>query len=413
MTIRKLWLIILILVSVISVGINTFILSTLTDNYFKDYLTESYDTHISQVLDYTQKVLTNDNTSYEQMKMELEVHLTDPIIGIKLYNPSGKLLIEVEDDYHLTNDMMSGMMTNRMNSSLRNDSSNEIRQYDILYNDEVVGVLNVTLHSIAENSFIALQFKGSLITNSLISILIVTLLVVLIGFIISKKMSKALQDTALLASSVQIGEPNKLAKTSIKEINAIRDSLEELDIRLKLKQKSRKKLVDELMHQTRTPLTILKSHIEAIEDGLIEVNDEELEICQLQISNITSIISNLSGMIDANKEAEDIKNEEFEIGKLLNQIISGLMPQFNKKKIKLEIISNADIKMETDKYKLSQSIFNILTNAYKYTEPHGSVRISYTRFENRLVLKIQDTGVGISETDQKKYSMLIIEVMLI
>ncbi|MBK5262028.1 MAG: ATP-binding protein, partial [Peptostreptococcaceae bacterium] len=57
---------------------------------------------------------------------------------------------------------------------------------------------------------------------------------------------------------------------------------------------------------------------------------------------------------------------------------------------------------ETDKYKLSQAIYNILTNAYKYTNPGGNVRISYIVNEGNLILKIQDTGIGIKEEDLEK-----------
>lgn len=402
MTIRKLWLVILILVSVLSVGINSMILTALTDQYFKDYLIESYETHINQILEYTQKTLGSTDVSYQQMEMELETHLTDPIIGLKLYNTQGELLIEVDDEDYMSNNMMSGMMTRRMDSNLSKSSSSEIRQYNIMDNGVIIGVLNVSLHSIAENSFVARRFKTSLLKNSIISIVIVAVLVVLIGLIISKKMSKSLGETARMASDIQMGGRSKLGKTNIKEVNAIRDSLEELDTRLKLKQKSRKALIDQLVHQTRTPLTILKSHIEAIEDGVIELTDSEIEICQNQITNITSIISSMSGMIDANKEVEEINIEEVEIRKLMDQIISGLRPQFNKKSIELEISSYPEINVFTDKYKLSQSIFNVITNAYKYTMPEGAVSISYFIENQRLVLEILDTGVGISEEDQKK-----------
>lgn len=399
MTIRKLWLFILITVSVLSVGINSLILTSLTDNYFKDYLTENFDTHINQILDYTQKTLISDKTSYLQMKMELETHLTDPIIGLKLYDTKGVLLIEVDDDdAYMSNNMMSG----RMGSMLSNDSRSEVIKYNIYDDNELIGILNVTIESVAENSFVALQFKESLFRNSIISIAIVLVLVTVLGLIISKKMSKSLRETAEMASAINIGETNKIKKTSIKEVNAIRESLEELDVRLKLKQKSRKTLIDELLHQTRTPLTILKSHIEAIEDGVVELTDSELEICQNQITNITSIISNMSGMIDANKEVDEINIEDVDLNKLLNQIVSGLMPQFNKKSIKLEVISNSKLKIQTDKYKLSQSVFNLLTNAYKYTMPQGNVVISYCIVDKTLVLKIKDSGIGITDQDQKK-----------
>ncbi len=78
MTMRKIWLTILTLVAVISVGVNAFILSSLTDNYFVDYLTASYEDHVSQIVEYTKKSLLNNPVSYEQMAIELEAHLDDP-----------------------------------------------------------------------------------------------------------------------------------------------------------------------------------------------------------------------------------------------------------------------------------------------------------------------------------------------
>jgi hypothetical protein len=52
MSIRKLWLIVLILVATLSIAINALILTSLTDRYFKTYLSETYDEHIDQMITY-------------------------------------------------------------------------------------------------------------------------------------------------------------------------------------------------------------------------------------------------------------------------------------------------------------------------------------------------------------------------
>ncbi len=401
-TIRKMWLIALIMISVISVGINAIILTSLTDRYFSDYLKESYDIHIEQILQYTKKALIDDNISYKQMAIELETHLNDPIIHIKVYNSEGEILVDVEDDYHIAGDMMSGNMGSRMMVNLSPDSSDEVNQYQIIDGNQVIGILNVTLYSVAENSFVARQFKGSLLINSIYAILVSIVISLVIGFFISKKMSLSLRDTAKIAADIQLGEIPTVKGTSIKEILTIRESLDELDSRLRLKQKSRQTLVDQLVHQTRTPLTILKSHLEAIEDGLIEIDDEEIKIFQNQIENITTIITNMSGMIDASKESDMLSVGVIEINQMLKQITIGLKAQFINKNISLELITDDKLMIQTDKDKLSQSIYNILTNAYKYTEKNGSVRLSYIRIEDRLIIKIQDTGIGIPSNEIAK-----------
>jgi signal transduction histidine kinase len=225
---------------------------------------------------------------------------------------------------------------------------------------------------------------------------------VIIGMIISRKMSKSLKETEKLASDIQLGKEVKLFPSGIKEVNGIRESLMELHARLRMKQTTRKSLIDQLVHQTRTPLTILQTHLEAIEDGIIEANTNELNVCQNQIKDIKSIISNMSSMIDAGSDIDELKIERFELYPLLRQIQQGLMAQFKKKQIQLELLSDEKIWMKTDKYKLSQSIYNIVTNAYKYTGEGGIVRISYILSNGMLIIKIQDTGIGIAHHEADK-----------
>lgn len=398
MSIRRLWLIILITVSIISVGVNAFILATLTDRYFTDYLKESYATHVEQIVDYTKETLIRNDVSYSQMAIELESHLDDPIVGIKLYDPAGKLLVEVEDYNYVTGNMMNSRMMDRMMGS----TSDEVNQITIANDEEVLGIMNITVHSVAENSFVARKFKASLVTNSAYSILVTTGISLIIGIFVSHKMSNSMLETAEMASDIHLGKISKLKKTTIKEVYAIRESLMELNTRLKLKQKSRKSLIDQLVHQTRTPLTILKSHLEAMEDGVVEVKDSELSTCKNQIDNITTIISNISSMIDAEKDVEEVVIETFEFNHMLKQIIIGLKAQFDKKEISLKLVSTDTVQLSTDKYKLSQSIYNILINAYKYTEKKGRVNVSYIIKNEKLLIKIQDTGIGIPKEEQSK-----------
>ena len=403
MTLRRLWLLILVLVTLIGIIINTFIFTFLTDQYFSEYLNESYDLHVNQIIDYTSTALVTDNLSYEQMAIELEAHLSDPIIGIKLYQPDGDLIIEVNSDYHIDGSMLNNRMGRQFMMGINNaNSSEEIHQYEIVANNKVVGIMNITIHSIAENSFVARRFKGALLFNSLYAIAFSIGIAIFVGIFVSHKMSKVLKDTEILASDIQLGKETLLKPTGIREVNAIRDSLRELNGRLRFKQKSRKSLVDQLVHQTRTPLTILQTHIEAIEDGIIEVDEKEVQVFQNQISDIKSIISNMSSMIDAEKDFEELKIETFDIGVMLKQIQQGLMAQYRKKNVALNLSSNQVIKITTDKHKLSQSIYNLLTNAYKYTDKYGIVKISYIMVDERLIIKIQDTGIGIATKDLPK-----------
>jgi two-component system, OmpR family, sensor histidine kinase BaeS len=396
MSIRKLWLIVLTLVATLSIAINALILTSLTDRYFKTYLSETYEEHIDQMITYVVSSLKEETISLRQMAIELESHLDDPIAKIKLYGPQGALLIQVEDrDYDRRDMGRMGMM-----DFMFRIGEEEVDSFDVLDNGVLLGKLNITKQSSAESSVIAMMFKSRLFINSLISTGIAIIITLLVGAFISKRMSKDLTDTARFASNIQIGNPIENKPSSIKEINQIQSSLQDLNTRLRLKQKSRKTLIDQLIHQSKTPLTILKSHVEAIEDGVIQISKEELTIFQDQIDHLNNILSNMSTLIDAEKENEVLTVESVDIQNLLNQIILGIRSQFDKKGIELKMIGNTKVNLLTDPYKLSQVIYNLLTNAYKYTE-RGHVEISVKDDQDHLTIAISDTGIGIEPPDIK------------
>jgi len=399
MTIKKQWLLVLVLVAIFSVFVNSLVLSILTNQYFKDYIKENYQNHFDQIVDYSTTALKENNFSVNQMEIELETHLVDPITRIKVFDKNGTLIIDVSTDNETYSGkgMMSGMM-----SRMKESQSEEVDHADILDGNEVIGQINITKYSSAENSTAAWMFQSSLIKNSLYSIGIVLTFAVIIGILISRKMSKDLINTANMAQNIDIGNDTPNFHSKVKEIRVIQQSLESSRTRLKLKQKSRKALIDQLIHQTRTPLTILKTHLEGIEDGVIDMTPDEIRTCENQIENITAIITNMSAMIDAEKPDEVIHVEEFEFSQVIKQIVNGLKVQFQKKKIDLKINEQQKVMICTDKYKLSQVIYNVLTNAYKFTEPNGFVLLSYELTPEELILSIEDNGPGIREEDQAK-----------
>lgn len=401
MTIRKQWLIALISIAILSVSVNSIVLSTLTDKYFKGYVKENYEKHFEQIVDYISEMLESGNYSVSQMEIQLETHLVDPITRIKVYDKDNNLIIDVYNNgmmgWGMNGRGMAGMMRRNYDSGLE-----EVDHADITNGQEIIGQVNITKYSSAENSLDTWLFQTSLIENSLYSVGIVLIFSILIGTLISKRMSKDLIQTAEMAQNIDLGNETEVLHSKVKEINVIQQSLESLKTRLKIKQKSRKALIDEMIHQTRTPLTIMKTHLEGMEDGVIEMTPDEIRICEAQIENIASIISNMSGMIDAEKYDDTIKLEEFELNSLIRQIIGGLQMQFEKKKIELVFIEESKININTDKYKLSQAIYNILTNAYKYTDIGGKVIITCKAMATSIQITIEDNGPGIKKEEQAK-----------
>ena len=395
MTIKRQWMLVLVLSAILSIIINSLVLSSLINNYFIGYSKSNYEHHYEQVVEFIQRALL-DNYSSGELTVQLTTHLSDPIIGIKLYDANGKLLADVGNETV----KLSGMMNNHMMNRMMGAPMEEIDSTEIINDGILLGRLDVIRYSSIGNSLQTRMFAVALIGNSFISFVIVVILMLIIGSAVSRRMSRDLRNTAALATNIDLGNETNMEQSKVREIRIIQQSLDTLQSKLKLKQISRKRLLDELVHQTRTPLTILKTHLEGFGDGILSMTQEEIKTCEAQIDNITTIIANMSAMIDAEKNVDDVQTEDFEINSLLGQIMGALKVQFAKKQIDLALINHKKINIKTDRYKLSQCIYNILTNAYKFTEPHGKVTVSYELAGSELAITIEDTGSGITSEDK-------------
>lgn len=396
MSIKNQWLILLILVALMAVFINTAFLSSSTDKYFSGYVEQAYQEHISQVKEYLQKTLSNRDYPLELLDIELEGHLDDPIVRIKVYDEEGRIIADV----HSENDdkRMMGHDSRFMNRMMGSQSE-ETDKMEIKSGDKIIGYAIITRYSSLDNSSTSRLFKGALIANSLRALVLALIIAVILGLYVSGKMSRSLKKTAQFAQGIDVGDDTKIEISKVTEIKMIQQALISLKSKLKLKSVGRKKLIDELVHQTRTPLTILKNYIEGYEDGVISLNEEEISICLSQIDGVLYTISNIGEMIDTEGEVESVKVEEFELHQVISRMIKGLKIKFDMKDIEVSFSSTEKINLKTDRYKLSQSIYNVLTNAYKFTDKGGSVEISYHQDGEFTFITIEDNGIGMSKDD--------------
>lgn len=396
MKIKKRLLIAMIAVSIFAVGVNTALISMLTLRYFGAYLQTNYELHQTLIMDYLSETMADDTYSAQQMENELRTHLNDPIVGIAVYDANGNLIVSVQTDINAHMNAYRGM------NGMRGRMAEESDVFDVQNNGVTVGSLTITRYGTARTSLVAWQFESALIRNSLLSIGIVLGVTLIFGALLSKNMSRDLIRTAEFARTIDLGEEDKPIKLSkAKEIRIIQQSLLSLRSRLKIKQAARKTLADELIHQSRTPLTILQSHLEAMQDGVVEMTPEEIKICSEQIQTLTEIISDIDGLIDdARQDVQKTQAESFDLTKMIGQIAAGLQIQFDKKSIALQVqCPQEKLMLSTDRYLLSQALYNVLTNACKYTQAGGHVIVSCVKSGASAILRIEDDGAGVATDD--------------
>jgi len=163
-----------------------------------------------------------------------------------------------------------------------------------------------------------------------------------------------------------------------------------------------------LSHEIRGPLGIILNGIELILDGLCgPVTESQKETCKMVQTSGEHLLDLVNDVLDyAKVEAGKVtaKPVELALKPLLTDITNVVRSQAmaKKHKLKLEPV-DAALGMECDKRHARQMLINLLTNAVKYTPEGGSITVKAERTgAGRIEISVQDTGVGIPESEKPK-----------
>ncbi len=165
--------------------------------------------------------------------------------------------------------------------------------------------------------------------------------------------------------------------------------------------KAKSDFLANMSHELRTPLNAILGYSEMLME---EAEDDELESYAADLAKIQSsgehLLTLINDILDLSKiEAGkmDLHIEEFEFVKHLAQIEATAKPLVEKNGNKFILENNATFeKLKNDQTKLRQILFNMLSNAAKFTK-EGSVTLSINTIEKDVRFAVTDTGIGMNE----------------
>lgn len=294
--------------------------------------------------------------------------------------------------------MLKSMQEN-MESRYKNfDGEYTEKQYPIMYEQEIVGYLYIGYYGPFYLNDNDLYFIETL-NNMLV---IISLISIAISFIVGMLMAKRINDPILevinIAKKIEKGNYKYKIKKHSKtlEINEMINTINSLADVLESQENLRNRLTSDIAHELRTPITIVKTHLEAMIDGVWDITKERLESCNMELKRITSIVEDLEKLA----EIENIKlnKVDFNIDELILSISKSFEIELTNKNISLKENLNSKT-IFADKDRIGQVIVNILSNAIKYTSENGKIEISTKIIGNNTILIIKDNGIGISEED--------------
>lgn len=188
-----------------------------------------------------------------------------------------------------------------------------------------------------------------------------------------------------------------------KSLSQLKDS----NLHLEQAHQHKNRFISSMSHELRTPLNAIIGFTQTLEKKYFgDLNEKQMEYIALVMSSGQHLLSLINDILDIAKidsGSMQLSAEYINIDKCINDIVSIMSTQFNDKKIILEhfIEENIDT-VYSDERKFKQILFNLLSNALKFTKENGKVTIKVVKEDDYINVSVTDNGIGIKEQDLDK-----------
>ena len=215
------------------------------------------------------------------------------------------------------------------------------------------------------------------------------------GYLIKVKLNETLAKTngELKRLNVELGEKNE-------EMKRLNEEVLELT-------HSRLVFFTNISHELRTPLTLIADPVEMLleDTGIKGKSRELLKMVQRNALALQQLVSNILDFRKIQNGKMELKLYRFDIVKTLTMWVGDFQLTAERKQIRLHLDVD-DLKgsheMIADQEKISRIVFNLLSNALKYTPAGGEIFVSLKDEGANLRLDVKDTGKGISQDEADK-----------
>ncbi|OZG73290.1 hypothetical protein BTA51_12505 [Hahella sp. CCB-MM4] len=161
-------------------------------------------------------------------------------------------------------------------------------------------------------------------------------------------------------------------------------------------EQARRRWIADTSHELRTPLAIVKGEIEAMQDDIRPLNKTNLNSLHQEVTQLERLINDLYQLTNADIGAMRYQMENIDLCAEVQEIAERYRAMFAEEGLLLVLdIPDREISIYADASRLQQLVGNLLTNALKYVEKKGRVRLSVSSNGEHAVVSVDDSGPGV------------------
>ncbi|MEW9179524.1 HAMP domain-containing sensor histidine kinase [Bacillus mycoides] len=256
------------------------------------------------------------------------------------------------------------------------------------------------------------------------ALIIVFLVIILLSFYYSKIIVKPLiKINRVTKKMANFDFSEKLPVTADDEIGGLSSSINTLSVNLKDRidrlnvantklqqdiererqlEKTRKEFISGVSHELKTPLSVIRSFAEGIQDGVSKDTTYYTNVILEETDNMNRLIVEMLELAKLESGTYKLEMSTFSIGELIQQVYTKLLFSMEEKHLQVDIHADSSLFVKANRSRIEQVVVNLLSNAIRYTPDGEKIHVSIIETEDTVKIKIENTGNPIPEESLEK-----------
>ncbi len=182
------------------------------------------------------------------------------------------------------------------------------------------------------------------------------------------------------------------------EIGYLAASLAYMASEVAKSEDNQKRLVANISHDFRSPLTSMRGYLEAMLDGTIpaELHEKYIGVVLNETDRLTKLTNSLLTLNNLNTKGMILNRTDFDINQIIKNTAASFEGTCRNKLITIELVLTGDeMLVNADMVKIQQVLYNLVDNAIKFSHKNSSIKIETIERSNKLLISVKDSGIGI------------------
>ena len=220
---------------------------------------------------------------------------------------------------------------------------------------------------------------------------------VVAGWFLAQRVLRPLDDVREATRRIAAGDYHHVvSRPADHELAALADDVNALARTLEETEMRRVRLLGEVAHEMRTPLTVLTGRVEGLTDGVFEIDEPLLAELGGEVGRLRRLADDLSELSRVEEGRLELRLEPVELRSLVEDVATRWSRVLGDTQVVLEVPDAPQLVVTGDRDRLAQVLDNLVGNAVRAVAGEGRIRLEVRRSGALAEVAVSDDGVGLA-----------------